>query len=172
MKLQTTRHFPVSAETLLGILLSRDFYQKRYAMSGIDDFSFDAFDQTPRGFLIRILRQMEIKSGSVPSFARKFVGSQAVLETEFLCTEKDQQPYRIEYRFSFGKVPVKVEGVMEIRDEEDGTARQDIYATVSSSIPLIGGKLAALVGEKADKGLQSDYRATCRYIEEHLPAAN
>src|SRR6056297_120879 len=98
MKLQVSRDFPVTADKLLEILLSRDFYETRYAMSGIDDFSFAAFEDTSRGFLIRIHRKMEIKAANVPAFARRFVGNQAVLETEFLCTERDQQPYRIEYR--------------------------------------------------------------------------
>lgn len=167
MKLERTRHYPIAPDQLVAMFTSKDYFRLRYRVSGIDDYRFDAFEETSRGFLIRILRDMEIRSNNVPSFARKFVGKNAVLTTEFLWIERENIPYVAEYRFSFGKAPVQVIGRVKIYPEGENS-REDIALTIESNVPIIGNRLAALVGEKVDKGLDSDHRGTLKYIEEHF----
>jgi len=166
VKIERYQDYPLSAEQLVAVLTDRHFFEERHAMSGVTNFHFDAYGEQADGFLIRILRDIDIPMDKVPSFARRFIGNNKTLVQEFLWFERNQQPYRAHYRFVLGKVPVEVRGEMNIADR-DGVARQHIVVQVHSSVPLIGNKLAAMVGERVDKGLDSDYRATLKYLRQH-----
>lgn len=165
MEVQRHHDFSLSASDLLEALTSQRYFESRFAMSGIDDYHFEAFEETRDGLLIRILRDLEISGSNVPSFARRFLGTQYTLVQEFLWKKRDQPPYRAEYRFALGNVPVEVRGAIEI-EERDGVARQHYRVRVSSSMPLIGRKLEKLVGERVEKALDSDYRGTLRFLEQ------
>lgn len=165
MQVQRVQHYPVSAEALLTVLTARDFFQARHAMSGVQDFHFDVFAEQHDGFLIRIMRDIDIPLEKVPSFARRFLSPRATLVQEFLWYQRRQQPFRARYRFVLGNVPVEVRGEVTLQDHQQG-AEQRLAVEVSSQLPLIGRKLAALVGERVDRALDSDYRATLRYLRE------
>lgn len=165
MKVERTHSYPVAAETLFKTLTDKSFFEARFAMSGIDDYHFEAFEPHGDEFVIRVVRDMALRHDNVPAFARRFMGKTYQLVQEFIWTKTDSQPYRARYRFALGNVPVDVSGVIEL-DEHDKKARQHICVQVNSNLPLIGGKIASLAGEKVDKGLDSDYRSTLRYLEE------
>ncbi|MFN3713437.1 MAG: DUF2505 domain-containing protein [Alcanivoracaceae bacterium] len=165
MKVERFQDYPLAAEQLLAVLTDRHFFETRYAMSGVDNFHFDAFGEQSDGFLIRTLREIDIPMDKVPSFARRFLSSNNTLIQEFLWVERQKQPYRAHYRFALGKVPVEVRGEITLAERE-GIARQHLMVQVHSSVPLIGNKLAAMVGERVDKALDSDYRATLKYLRE------
>jgi hypothetical protein len=164
MQVERRHDFDVSARELVDAMTSREFFRFRFSLSGVDDFRFDAFEQTDAGFLIRVLRDMEISGGNVPVFARKFLGQTYTLVQEFLWTSLEQSPYRAEYHFYLGNIPVQVKGGIEIT-ERNGRAHQCYRVHVSSSVPVVGRKLVNLVGERVEKALDSDYRGTLRFLE-------
>ncbi|MDF1629495.1 MAG: DUF2505 domain-containing protein [Alcanivoracaceae bacterium] len=165
MKVERYQDYPLAADKLLEVLTDRQFFEARHTMSGAADFHFDAFGEQHDGFLIRILRDIDIPMDKVPSFARRFIGNNKTLVQEFLWVERKRQPYRAHYRFALGKVPVEVHGAVTIT-ERDGMAQQHMLVEVHSTVPLIGSKLAAMVGERVDKALDSDYRATLKYLRQ------
>lgn len=164
MKVQRDQLYPVSADTLFQTMTDRSFYERRFEMSGVDDYHFEAFDRQGDQLVIRVVRDVALKAGAVPGWARKFAGKPQRLVQEFIWTCSDRPPYRARYRFSVGNVPVDVQGRIEISDQ-NGKAEQRIEVEVDSRVPLIGGKIAAFAGEKVEKGLDSDYRGTMRYLE-------
>lgn len=165
MKVERHQDYPLPAQQLMTVLTDRHFFEVRYAMSGDIEFRFDAFAEQPDGLLIRILRDIDIPMEKVPSFARRFVSDNQTLVQEFLWIERNSLPYRAHYRFALGKVPVEVHGEVTIT-EQNGVAQQHMLVEVKSSVPLIGKKLAAMVGERVDKALDSDYRATLKYLRQ------
>ena len=164
MRVERHQVYPVSARTLVDVLTHQDFFRWRLGARGEDDFHFDAFEQTSEGMLIRVHRELQIKSDRVPAVARRFVGRGATLVTEFLWTETQTQPYQARYLFKLGSVPVEVKGQVRLLDEQ-GSAHQHIVVEVTSNVPLIGRKLVEMVGERVEKALDSDYRGTLRYLE-------
>jgi len=165
VKVDRYQDYPLPAQQLLAVLTDRHFFEARHVMSGVTDFHFDAFGEQADGFLIRILRDVKITSDKVPAFAKRFLGSNNTLVQEFLWTERNVLPYRARYRFSLGSVPVEVRGDVTIT-ERNGQAQQHLLIQVHSTVPLIGKKLAAMVGERVEDALNSDYRATLRYLRE------
>jgi hypothetical protein len=165
MKVEHEHEFAVPPSKLLEVLTSRAYFEARFAMSGVDDFWFDAYEETERGFLIRVLRELEIRSDKVPAFARRFLGQHYTLTQEFLWTRRAELPYRAEYRFKLGDIPVTVFGEMRITGE-NGHAGQQYRVEVDSTVPVIGRKLVGLVSERVDKALESDYRGTLKYLRQ------
>lgn len=164
MRVERHQVYPVDAKTLLDVLTHQEFFKWRLGSRGDENYHFDAFEQTDQGLLIRVHRDVEIRTDSVPAIARKFVGRAATLITEFLWTETEQQPYRSRYLFKVGSVPVEVCGQVRLLDEGN-EAHQHISVEVSSSVPLVGRKLVEMVGQRVEKALDSDYRGTMRYLE-------
>ena len=167
-ELERTREYPVPAPELVRILSSRDYYETRHAWSGISNWHFDAFGETDGGFLIRLHRPLEIRSDRIPSFARALLPRSTTLVTELLWRQTEREPFEGRYRFSLTGVPVEVLGHMKVLGGENG-ARQRIRLEIDSRVPLIGGRIAALVTSGVDRALESDHRATLRYIDESNP---
>lgn len=165
MKVERQQSYSLPAQQLLTVLTDRHFFEQRHAMSGDIQFRFDAFGEQANGFLIRILRDIDIPMDKVPSFARRFIGNNKTLLQEFLWVERQSLPYRAHYRFALGNVPVEVHGEVTIT-EVDGIAQQHMLMEAKSSVPLIGKKLATMVGERVDKALDSDYRSTLKYLRQ------
>ena len=85
---------------------------------------------------------------------------------EFIWTQTEKLPYHARYHFAVGTAPVDVNGFVEI-SEKEGRAQQYVRVNISAHVPLIGNKIAGMLAEKVESGLDSDYRATLRYIEEN-----
>ncbi|AFT70921.1 hypothetical protein B5T_02651 [Alloalcanivorax dieselolei B5] len=168
MEMTVERRYPVDVETLYAILTSKAFFEQRYAWGRVEDYRFDAFEQTGDGALIRIVQPIAIRADKIPGFARRFLPTRADLTTEFRWHPAPEGGYRAEYRFALGNVPVKVSGTMTLLPGSDGggESRQITQVAVRSSVPLVGGKLEKLIGQRFDQALEGDYRATLRYIKE------
>lgn len=166
MKVERIQSYPVSARTLVDMLTDKQFFIARFAMSGIDSYHFDSFERHGDELVIRVCRDVSLRSGSVPVFARKFVGNSYQMVQEFIWTQTEKLPYHARYRFTVGTAPVDVSGFIEIT-EKDGKAQQYVRVNISAHVPLIGNKIASMLAEKVESGLDSDYRATLRYIEEN-----
>lgn len=167
MEIERTREFAVAPETLVEVLRSRQYYETRHAWSGITDYRFDAFGEGEEGFLICIRRPMEIARGKLPRFVSSVVPSSSVLVMELCWKRWREPPYQGRYRFALERVPVEVHGSMEISGATH-YARQDIRLRIESSVPLLGGRIASMAASGVDRVLDSDYRATLRYIEQCL----
>ncbi len=165
MKVERTQDYPIAAEQLVRILTDKEFFVARFAMSNIDNYHFDSFDMQGDELVIRVRREVSLRPGNVPVFARKFIGNSYQMVQEFIWTETKTQPFHARYRFSVGNAPVAVAGAITIRDV-NGKAQQHVVVDVSSNVPLVGNKIAALVAEKVDSGLDSDYRGTMRYLQQ------
>ena len=171
MKIERTREFPVAPETLAEMLRSREYYETRHAWSGITDYRFDAFGEVEEGFLVRIERPLEISKRKLPGFVSALVPSSSTLIMELCWKRWREPPYQGRYRFALERVPAEVQGSMEITGGGQG-ARQDIELRIHSSVPLLGGRIAGMAASGVDRVLESDYRATLRYIEECLGASS
>ncbi|MED5431843.1 MAG: DUF2505 domain-containing protein [Pseudomonadota bacterium] len=168
MRVVVDREYPVSVEKLYDIMTSKAFFEQRFAWGGIDDYRFDAFEQTPEGMLIRIAQPVRIKTDKIPGFARRFVPEQGELVTEFLwrpASESGDKGYQARSRCHLGGVPMNVERTMTLAEEGQDHAIQRTEVTLSSSVPLVGKKLVSLLSPKVDDALAGDYRQTLRYVE-------
>jgi hypothetical protein len=84
MKVMVDREFPVGVDRLYEILTSKAYFEQRFEWGKVNDYRFQAFQETGEGLLIQIVQPIQIRTDKVPSFARRLLPSQADLLTEFL----------------------------------------------------------------------------------------
>lgn len=165
MNVVQTRTFPISAERLLALLTSQEFYISRYNILEMSGYRFKQFEQTSAGFAIDISREVEVKMDRIPAFARRFVGDKVELSTKFVWQTEGEGPYEGRYSVEMAAVPVTINGVATISALTADVCQQKIVLNIKSSLPLIGKKLVALLAERVEKVLDEDYQATLRYLE-------
>ena len=165
VNLDRSRSFPVSAQTLYGVLSSRDFYAARFAMSGVSDYGYEESRQDDGTLTLRFSRQLRLDSGrgKVPGFARRFIPASAALLTEFVWLPAQAAPFEARFSVNVSGVPVSVTGTMQVLDAAGG-CRQILRAEIRSNVPLVGGKLCQLIADQVDRGLEKDSQATHRYL--------
>lgn len=167
MKVKVDREYPVSVDRLFEIMTSKAFFEQRFEWGRVTGYRFEGFEETASGLLLKIFQPVKFKSDKIPGFARRFLPEQADLLTEFLWTPlEDASGYQAQYRFQLGNVPVSVAGVMVLSRDGDDHSLQCTEVEVSSSVPIVGKKLVALLADKVDGALAGDYRQTLRYVQE------
>jgi hypothetical protein len=167
MKVMVDREFPVGVDRLYEILTSKAYFEQRFEWGKVNDYRFQAFQETGEGLLIQIVQPIQIRTEKVPSFARRLLPSQADLLTEFLWQATGRPGfYQARYRFQLGNVPLKISGTMELNADGESQSIQQTQVEITSSVPLVGRKLVDLVAPKIDDALAGDYRHTLRYVEQ------
>ncbi|MDF1724086.1 MAG: DUF2505 domain-containing protein [Alcanivorax sp.] len=167
MKVMVDREFPVGVDRLYEILTSKAYFEQRFEWGKVNDYRFQAFQDTAEGLLIQIVQPIQIRTDKVPSFARRLLPSQADLLTEFLWQATEQPGcYQARYRFQLGSVPLKISGNMRLSADGENQSIQQTQVEITSSVPLVGKKLVDLVAPKIDDALAGDYRHTLRYVEQ------
>lgn len=165
MKLHHEDSYPLPVADLFAVFTDKSFYEARFSTQGGET---EYVEFGPRGgrFYINMRRHVAMKPGAqIPAFARRFVRDVNVLHTVMEWDLSKGETHRGVYRFSIDGVPVEVTGHMHLEPRPDGCV-QRVEMHVKCSIPLIGGKIAEMVAERAQKSLQKDYKSTCKYLRE------
>lgn len=163
MKLRHEDLYPLSAEALFKVFTDRAFYEERFAASG-GETEFLHFG--PRGgrFVIDIRRHVTMRKGTqIPAFARRFVRDVNVMHTIMEWDLSQGESRRGTCRFEIERLPAEVYGNMHLEPRANGCANR-VDLTVHCSIPLVGGKIAEMMGERAGRSLHRDYESTRNYL--------
>lgn len=166
MEIKQQRKFPISAKELVGLLTDKSFYEARYDILGVEDYSFEEFGESADGYVVHILRTIAVDSSQVPAFARKFVGSHTNLSTKFVWQNEGEAPYSGRYNVTMPGAPATIEGTVVINATGDDTCEQDIDIDVTCNVPVVGKKLAKILGERVEQTLKKDYEATLTFLEQ------
>lgn len=169
METAVRHRYPVKVETLYRILVSRDFFRCRYQWGGVRDYRFECFEQQGDTFLVCIAQPILIPADRLPPMARRLLPGSTELITEFRW-QRAADGYRAGCRLTLAGAPLKAEGHMLLRpDENGGGAVQQVCLDVHCTVPVLGRKLERLVAQRLGRILDGDYRHTLRYIEQSRP---
>ncbi len=165
MKIYHEDIYTLAPGELFAVFTDRAFYEERYAKSE-GETEFVHFG--PRGgrFVIDVRRHVRMRAGAkIPAIAQRFVRDVNVFHTVMEWDLSKGESHRGTYRFEIERVPVEVAGHMHLEPHAAG-ARNRIEANVRCSIPLVGGKIAEMLGEKAGGALKKDYESTLAYLRD------
>ncbi len=169
MKLHHEGLYGIPAADLFRVFTDRAFYEGRFAKSGEDE-SVEFVHFGPRGnrFVIDVLRHVRMRSNAnIPAIAQRFVRDVNVLHSVM---EWDVSPqndsWHGTYRMEIERMPITVTGRMSIEPRSSGCVHH-LAMDIHCSVPLIGGKLAAMVGERAERGMKRDHESTLIYLREN-----
>lgn len=163
MKLQHADHYPLPVAEMFRIFTTRDFYEARYS-AGDSRYEFVEFGPRAGQFIVDVKQHVRLRAGaSLPAFAHRFVRDENVLRTVLRWQLAEGAERRGSHSFHIDGVPVTVEGTMSLAPEGAGCVNR-IELQVKCSIPLIGGQIARLLGERAERTLVRNYESTCGYL--------
>jgi hypothetical protein len=163
MKLHRENAYPVAPGVLYGVFTDRAYYESALARGG-DEWEFVEFGPRGKAFVVNTRRHIRLRnSASVPALARKFVREVNVMHTVSEWTDAGDGRYTGRYSFEFEGVPVTIAGRLRIEPRGAGCVHL-IDVDVDCSIPLIGGKIAAMMAERAEKSMLREYEEMCAWL--------
>ncbi len=102
----------------------------------------------------------------IPSAARKFVGEHIAVEETHSWSHAEVDGRRHgTVRASFGGAPMSVDGTLELRPEGEGSVIEVVIHS-KASVPLVGGKLEAVVGDQFMRALRKEQQIAPRWFAE------
>ena len=98
----------------------------------------------------------------IPAFAKKFVGDEIVIRQH----EQWATPTRGDIRVTMPGKPGEMKGTATLT-ESGGRTVETIALEVRVGIPLVGGKLEALIGDLLSKALDKEHQTGVAWLAEH-----
>jgi hypothetical protein len=110
-----------------------------------------------QGMTVTIDQHQEARG--LPGFARKFVGD----EIHIVQTEDWTSPEKGNIHVSIHGKPGEMAGTALLTEDPDGTT-ETVNLTVKVNIPLVGGKIEALIADLLAKALRAEHRVGVKWL--------
>jgi hypothetical protein len=161
MRLQTRHEYAAAPADVFGMLTDAAFLRAKLETRGDTDVEVVECASAADGFRIITRRTVAL---NVPGFAKRFVRpTNAVTQTD-VWSEPDGDGSRTgTWRVEARGVPVTMAGTMTLTRGPRGSV-EDIDGKVSSTIPIVGGRLAAFVGGTAQANLAEEHDFARRWL--------
>lgn len=151
MKYHETIRYPVPAESLFRFFTDPDFFVRKYVEQGATNVHVTHAGITGSRSTITVSRDVPVEV-PVPSFARSLVPSHITLvQTDAWDTATRTGSLLIEFK----GMPVRVNCNITLRDTADG-AVEELDFDIRVNVPLLGGKLEALLAQDLRLKFQRD----------------
>lgn len=157
-------HYPLATEALFRVFTDPAFYEERYT-SDRTRHQFIELGERDGQFIIDVRQFLIVDHARMPALLRKLARNENVLHTRMVWELKPgaDGSYRGTHSLHVDGVPVNVKGSMKLVPEGAGCVNH-LRLDISSSIPLIGGKIAEFIAGKAEGALVKNYQHTRRYL--------
>jgi len=141
----TTERFACTAEEAFEFMLDTDFLGWLLENSGGTDCEVAA-EETPDGWEVTLDRTLP---ADIPSFARALVGDHLTVRERRTWGEADADGVRTgQFAATVDGAPVQVTGSLRLADDGEGGSELSVDGSVSARVPLVGGKVEALVRDQ------------------------
>jgi hypothetical protein len=148
MRLTHTATFEASAADVYAMLTDTGFRERSARATGV--VSADVSVEESGGGHVVTVDQVQPTDG-VPSFARKFAGE----TTRAVQKETWSSPTRAELSVQTPGRPTEIRGTLTL-EESGGTTTKTFDGEVKVKVPIIGGKLEALMAELVTQGMDTE----------------
>ncbi|WP_411732500.1 DUF2505 domain-containing protein [Paeniglutamicibacter sp.] len=163
MALNATTDLTHAPDAVIATLADRDFAEHLTGLVGGELKSFEVSGDTAAAFTLTTVRALP--TDRAPEIARKFVGqSVEVTQIESWSAPAADGSREATLKVTVGSLPVSVSGTESLRATEAGSAL-GVEATVSSSIPFVGGKIASAAEPFISKALSLQGAKVSSWIE-------
>jgi hypothetical protein len=158
MEFSVSHAYDCDVATLHAILTDPAYLEAKFPAIGFHDV--EVLAATPGH-----VEHRRVLQAPLPGFARKVLGeSQTIVQIEDWTPDGD----RVRGRFRGGAqgTPITMTGTLLIEPRGAG-ALLSVRGKVEVKIPLLGGKIAALVADKTKQSLEDEYAFTQKWVAEH-----
>lgn len=159
MKYHDTIRYPVPVEALFRFFTDPDFFVRKYMAQGATNVRVTRAETAGSRSTITVSRDVPVEV-PIPSFARAMVPSHITLvQTD----SWDSATGRGNLQIEFKGMPVRVNCDMTLQDR-DGKAVEELAFDIRVSVPLLGGKLEALLAQDLRLKFQRDTEESLNII--------
>lgn len=159
MKYHDTIHYPVPVETLFLFFTDANFFVRKYVEQGATNVRVTHAEVIGSRSAITVSRDVPVEV-QIPSFARSMVPSHITLvQTD----SWDSATRRGTLQIEFKGMPVRVNCEMTLQDRA-GKAVEELAFDIRVGMPLLGGKLEALLAQDLRLKFQRDTAASLGII--------
>ncbi len=162
MKFEDKHTFDKPAASVIRMFSDRAYFERKYKELGFTDIQVLEHQLDGTKFRIKV-RYTTKNTVAVPDFAKKFIPSTAVV-TQQDAWDTARMTGRLDVEIK--GAPVKVACDMTLRDEGKGSANS-LKWTVTSGIPLVGGKLEQLTADDIRAKSGNDIATTRRILADY-----
>ncbi len=159
-KINLEHQFGKSVAKVWAMYSDRAFFERKYQATGCTNIEVLDYKTSDKGFSITV--RYEAKSDApVPDFAKKFM-SERVSVTQTDSWDAASKTGRIVTEIK--GMPVKVSAEMKLEAAGKGAVNKMVW-TLSSGIPLVGGKLESILAEDVKIKSARDALASQKLLE-------
>ncbi|THJ67829.1 DUF2505 domain-containing protein [Arthrobacter echini] len=163
MALNASTTLPYDASRILEVFVDEGFvrHMSEYVGGSLESLTIDG--DTAGAFTLTIVRTLP--TDRLPDMARKFVGELlSVTQTERWAPPSPDGSRESALEMTVTGAPVKVTAVQRLLSEGTDTV-VDLHGTVSSSVPFLGGRIAAAAEPMIGKALNVQAAEARRWLE-------
>jgi len=154
MRYAVTHHYDASADEVLALLTDFETVRAKYEALGHSDV--ELVERTKDGSAVRIVTKRVVPM-DVPGFAKKILSPKnRVVQTDAWGAPDEKGARSGTFTVDAKGVPVKVTGRLRLTPSPEGGSVNEIDANVECKVPLIGGKIADLVGADTRKAIDHE----------------
>lgn len=154
MEFKLKHAYKQSVDVLFKAFGTKSVLEKKYAALGARNIEIDTCKLTKSGLTTKFTREVPT---NVPGLLKKFLGEWNHVTQEEHWTGTTGKHYESSFTVSFKGVPVSISGTMVLSAEGKGCTNT-VVLDVTSSVPLIGKKLAEFIGETAVAEGEKEYQ--------------
>lgn len=168
MRFQRHHRYPVPPAVLIEHLMQPRCYEMRFHIHPDNpDSKIELWHQGSDGLRIRILKQVPVQIEKLPRLLKPFLTPVMPFYSEFFWLGHQPGQHsnnaRGEYRLWIGKVPLRVDGMLEVHGSGN-ESEQTLRAEITSRIPLMGNAMLERALPMVNALLEADHQAVLDYL--------
>lgn len=160
---ETVDPYPRDPEGLKQMYLDREYQAAKY--QALQDRSTDIQElaETADGWRLTVERQVD---ANLPDLAKKVLGDTNRLIQREVWT-KSGEDYLCDVVIDSPGKPVTITGSMKMEKTGPETSNWHVDFQIKASVPLVGGKIEAMVAEEAQANLAKEYEFNKQWLASH-----
>ncbi len=167
MELTRTHRYDVTPDDVIDMFADPAAVRARYEGMGHREVEILDCDRSDAALEVRSRRVVDI---DLPSFARKALSpSNTMVQTDHWA-RGDDGGWDGTFDVDVEGAPIEMSGTMQLAPDGDGAA-YSVTIRMAVKVPLVGGKIADVVGKKeAASTLEAEFAAGEAWLAEHPPS--
>lgn len=162
MKLELEHKFAKTVAKVWAMYSDRAFFERKLKQLGYSNISITDYTTSAKGFSIT-MRYDAQSDAKLPDFVKKLIGdTSSITETDSWDAATKTGKISIDIKGA----PIKVSAEMKLESAGKGSINK-INWTLSSGIPLLGGKLERFLAEDVEVKSNKDNLVSAKILEDY-----
>jgi len=165
MKVASVHTYAAPPDVVFAMMTTPDVLTAKYTALGHENVQ--VLEHTVRAGTVSVRSRRTVPM-EVPGFARRFLSPKNTVEQHDQWNKAGEDQVRTgTWEVTARGVPVTVGGTLRLTPGAGRTTTVEIRGEVSSSVPLLGGKIASFVGADVERTIHAEEQ----FNDAHLAAA-